>query len=81
MPAAHSGILLARNATLRGIPYQANGCTALNSACHGVRSFVSDGSVFYRGNGRMIRFRLRAYAALAFVAVLAACNTLSVPVI
>jgi predicted small lipoprotein YifL len=39
-----------------------------------MRSFVSDGSVFYRGNRRMMRSRLRAYVALAFVAMLAACG-------
>jgi hypothetical protein len=39
-----------------------------------VGSFVSDGSVFQRENKRMTRSRLRAYVALTFVAVLAACG-------
>jgi hypothetical protein len=39
-----------------------------------MRSFVSDNSVIQRGNRRMIRSRLRAFVALAFVAMLAACG-------
>jgi hypothetical protein len=39
-----------------------------------MRSFVSDDSVFQRGNRRMIRSHLRAHVAVAFVAMLAACG-------
>jgi predicted small lipoprotein YifL len=39
-----------------------------------MRLFVSDGSLFQGGNRRMMRSRLHAYVALAFVAVLTACG-------
>jgi hypothetical protein len=41
---------------------------------YGMRSSVSDDSVFQRGNRRMIRSHLRAHVAVAFVAMLAACG-------